>query len=103
MSKNPLKHELVSFSYYFLFLTFQYKKQPQAEKHIYERVNIDTSTVQPSGTPHKLASTTDGEDKPNDLIQYYNSVFVKEMMSYMKENSEVNNAPPLSPLPKVKN
>merc|ERR1711997_24714 len=38
----------------------------------------------------------------NDLIQYYNSVFVKEMMSYMKENSEVNNAPPLSPLPKVK-
>ena len=94
---------MVSFSYYFLFLTFQYKKQPQAEKHIYERVNIDTSTVQPSGTPHKLASTTDGEDKPNDLIQYYNSVFVKEMMSYMKENSEVNNAPPLSPLPKVKN
>ena len=54
------------------------------------------------GTPHKLASTVDGEEKPNDLIEYYNSVFVKEMMSYMKGNSDENNAPPLSPLPKVK-
>lgn len=54
------------------------------------------------GTPIKLASTVDGEEKPNDLIEYYNSVFVKEMMSYMKGNSDENNAPPLSPLPKVK-
>merc|ERR1719219_563116 len=81
----------------------QYKKQPQAEKHVYERVHIDTNntsggTAAP-GTPLKLASTFDGEEKPNNLIQYYNEVFVKQMMSYMKNPDTV---PPLSPLPKVK-
>lgn len=69
----------------------QYKKQPQAEKHVYERVLIDLESI-PS-TP------STGDEKPNDLIQYYNSVFVKEMMSYMTTTE--NNAPPLSPLPKL--
>lgn len=62
----------------------QYKKQPQAEKHVYERVFIEKNE----------------KEEPNDLIQYYNLVFVKEMMSYMTTTD--SNAPPLSPLPKVK-
>lgn len=70
----------------------QYKKQPQAEKHVYERVLIDLENMDQEGAS--------GDEKPNDLIQYYNSVFVKEMMSYMTTTE--TNAPPLSPLPKVK-
>ena len=67
----------------------QYKKQPQAEKHVYERVHIGL-TPDPEGGE---------ETKPNDLIQYYNLIFVKEMMSYI--TTADSNAPPLSPLPKV--
>ncbi len=71
----------------------QYKKQPQAEKHVYERVLIDLGLTSDS------SSVASEDEKPNDLIQYYNKVFVKEMMSYMTTTE--NNAPPLSPLPKV--
>ena len=69
----------------------QYKKQPQAEKHVYERVLIEISKE----------NDENGEDeKPNDLIHFYNLVFVKEMMHYMTTTD--NNAPPLSPMPKMK-
>ena len=67
-----------------IYFLFQYKKQPQAEKHVYERVHIDTgsagSAAAPGvtpGTPHKLVSSNagdGGEEKPNNLIQYYNKV-----------------------------
>ena len=86
----------------------QYKKQPQAEKHVYECVLIQPKTAgaadipaTPPGTPSKYANNTEGGDKPNDLIKFYNAVFVKRLMSYMK-NFVDNGAPPLSPLPKVK-
>ena len=90
MLKSPLTSVLKNVSQILLpylpniqFL-FQYKKQPQAEKHVYERVHIDTGSaggaaapgVTP-GTPHKLVSSNagdGGEEKPNNLIQYYNKV-----------------------------
>ena len=69
---------------------------------MYERVHIDTTSGSGNaapGTPLRGPSSFDGEEKPNNLIQYYNEVFVKQMMSYMK-NTDTD--PPLSPLPKVK-
>lgn len=83
----------------------QYKKQPQAEKHIYESVLIHPKNPDdpktPPMTPSKYASVGPEGEKPNDLIKFYNAVFVKRLMSYMK-NFVDNSAPPLSPLPKVK-
>ena len=74
------------------FSIFQYKKQPQAEKHVYERVHIDTgsagSAAAPGvtpGTPQKLVSSNAGdagEEKPNNLIQYYNKVWQPQFDKY---------------------
>ena len=74
----------------------QYKKQPQAEKHVYTRVFINGCTTTPKKAPVDL------EEEPNDLIKYYNQVFAQEMMGFMKNFVAGSSAPPLSPLPKVK-
>ena len=82
----------------------QYKKQPQAEKHVYECVLIHPKEASeaktgPPATPNKYISNE--EEKPNDLIKFYNEIFFKEMKGFMK-NFVDNTDPPLSPLPKVK-
>jgi retinoblastoma-like protein 1 len=67
----------------------QYKKQPQAEKHVYENVLI----------PEEIMKAAKSEEKPN-LITFYNCVFVKVLEKYVKSfNSD---QPPLSPLPRLK-
>ena len=69
----------------------QYKKQPQAEKHVYECVSIPKRPLKEGE-----------EEKPNDLIKFYNEVFFAEIKDYVKSFLNKNNEPPLSPLPKVK-
>ena len=76
----------------------QYKKQPQAEKHVYECVLIHPKDLATPATPNKEEKE---KELPNDLIKFYNEVFFKDLKSYMS-NFVQNTDPPLSPLPKVK-
>ena len=100
----------------------QYRTQPQAASHVYRSVLLQpkgegkellSATVtkkekmSPPPTPTRLAATStisaDGEER-GDLIKFYNTVFMERLQEYslrFKRSRQVE-APPLSPLPKLR-
>ncbi|XP_077581531.1 retinoblastoma-like protein 1 [Stigmatopora nigra] len=66
-----------------------YRSQPQASSHVYRSVLLRASPPEERG----------------DLIQFYNSVYVLKMKSYVVRYASLDNradAPPLSPFPSVR-
>ena len=98
----------------------QYKTQPQAASHVYRSVLLgpksdsaatdkkegksDQSKPPPTPTKPANASTiADGEER-GDLIKFYNDVFMHRLQEFgLKfKRSRQAEAPPLSPLPKLR-
>eukprot|EP00096_Caligus_rogercresseyi_P011166 TRINITY_DN4312_c0_g1_i1.p1 TRINITY_DN4312_c0_g1~~TRINITY_DN4312_c0_g1_i1.p1 ORF type:complete len:832 (+),score=254.96 TRINITY_DN4312_c0_g1_i1:556-3051(+) len=103
-----------------------YRTQPQAASHVYRSVllrpkgikkeNVDgesspstngtKSTITPP-TPTRLAASStiseDGEER-GDLIKFYNTVFMERLQEFSLKfkRSRQSEAPPLSPLPKLR-
>ena len=102
-----------------------YRNQPQAASHVYRSVllkktastknddgSADTEKPKesvkagPPPTPTKPAassSVVDGEER-GDLITFYNEVFMQRLKEYSLKfkRSNAQDAPPLSPLPKLR-
>lgn len=103
----------------------QYRNQPQAASHVYRSVLLrpknssespepskenaekeETKTTQTPPTPTKLAGAStilDGEER-GDLIKFYNQVFMVRLQEFSLKfkRSRQTEAPPLSPLPKLR-
>nr|ALB00261.1 retinoblastoma protein [Tigriopus japonicus] len=105
-----------------------YRNQPQAASHVYRSVLLRTKSdliaggnpqdggqtddkeklaaVKSHPTPTKLAASStivDGEER-GDLIKFYNTVFMERLQEFSRKfrRSRQNEAPPLSPLPKLR-
>lgn len=95
-----------------------YRSQPQAASHVYRSVLLGPSksagqenrpeenNSNPPPTPTRLAATStnvDGEER-GDLIKFYNNVFMQRLQEFSLrfKRSRVAEAPPLSPLPKLR-
>lgn len=102
-----------------------YRNQPQAASHVYrsvllrknppaakpdqgpegEQAGAKTGVTPP--TPTRLAATStvaeDGEER-GDLINFYNNVFMEQLQKFSLKfkRSRPGDAPPLSPLPKLR-
>ncbi|XP_047438939.1 retinoblastoma-like protein 1 [Mugil cephalus] len=102
-----------------------YRSQPQASSHVYRSVlirhtprelvadeNMEVDSVSGGESAEKTNhlpgdSTSDqsGEEERGDLIQFYNSLFVLKMKSFVLRYATHDNradAPPLSPFPSVR-
>jgi retinoblastoma-like protein 1 len=103
-----------------------YKDQPQAASHVYRSVllhpkgSLETAKTEkpaedasqpaklsPPPTPTRPAATStvvDGEERC-DLIKFYNIIFMDKVQSFalrFKRSRAATDAPPLSPLPKLR-
>ena len=105
-----------------------YRNQPQASSHVYRSVllrkkDISKASSEATGgeasnakdnkrqvtppTPTKLAATStvamNGEER-GDLIKFYNEVFMEKLQEFSLKfkKSRQDEAPPLSPLPKLR-
>jgi len=101
----------------------QYRNQPQAASHVYRSVLLrrregdsmpadedkgGKKKMAAPPTPTRLAATStvalDGEER-GDLIKFYNNVFMERMQEFslkFKRTRSTADAPPLSPLPKLR-
>jgi retinoblastoma-like protein 1 len=102
-----------------------YRNQPQAASHVYRSVllhpkgssensqgekneeNTQPIKKSPPPTPTRPAATStvvDGEER-GDLILFYNSIFMDKLQAFalrFKRSKVTTDAPPLSPLPKLR-
>ena len=92
----------------------QYKKQPQAEKHVYESVLIQDEKEDLIGKNKKdfalirydyfsLDIVQDCPYFPYHFLGFYNAVFLKRVKDYIKRYHGDGAMAPLSPMPKMKN
>lgn len=102
-----------------------YRNQPQAASHVYRSVllhpkgsaenqndekseeNTQPIKKSPPPTPTRPAATStvvDGEER-GDLILFYNLIFMDKLQAFalrFKRSKVTTDAPPLSPLPKLR-
>uniref|UniRef100_A0A0K2TLX7 Retinoblastomalike protein 1like [Bombus impatiens] n=1 Tax=Lepeophtheirus salmonis TaxID=72036 RepID=A0A0K2TLX7_LEPSM len=113
--------KVVGSTKYFTDIMKHYRTQPQAASHVYRSVLLrprgmkgdvenESSDAQKSitpPTPTRLAASStiaeDGEER-GDLIKFYNTVFMERLQEFSLKfkRSRQSEAPPLSPLPKLR-